>query len=100
MNFQIRDRFVSATQLTLEIVEAHLFDGVALPEGFGLGAASHHPENRTISYFYGRAYEIPRNFHSTGPRIEIGEWRVEFSDGRLEVLSHEEFLKRFEEVAA
>ena len=98
--YQLRDRLVSATQLTREAVEARLFRHEPLPDGFDLASASWHAENRTISYFYGRVHKNPRNFNeeTISPPVQIGDWRVEFSDGHVEAMTDAEFNSKFESV--
>lgn len=40
---------IEATQFTRQMIEAHLFDKAALPDGVRLLSADYHPGNRTVS---------------------------------------------------
>jgi hypothetical protein len=87
---------VSATQLTREAVEAHLFDKEPLPDGFILSRADYHPVDRKIWSFYARICKVPRNHEAPGTPVGIGDWRLEFADGHIEARVPEAFEREYE----
>lgn len=86
--FRRRPFQIEALQLTKEIRDAVVLDGLAIP-GLLVGSASYHRENRTVFQAALRVRNQP------GPKVEIGDWLCRLN-GELFSVAAGEFAGTYE----
>jgi hypothetical protein len=69
---------VEAYQITIDLLEPILFNGVAYPTGLVLGSSMTYPPDRSIKYWYGYVTTI----HGQETKVEVGDWIITEPDGK------------------
>ncbi len=68
---------IEAYQITRELLESVLFDGLEYPKGLTMTSSSHNKTNRTINAWFGEVVTI----HNQKTRVIEGDWIITEPDG-------------------